>query len=159
ASFGNDALRLTNPEADPIVHQGIEVTYDFATERWLMLFGATAYQTHGWGGALGHGPLENDQLVLGDRFWNPNATKDEYGRLFFDRAYVGKWAIAYRVSDDLRIATAIRYQDGQPFTRYVVAADLAGGPEIVHAYKMGRTRFTYTATVDARVEKSFALGN
>jgi hypothetical protein len=158
ASFGRDALRLTNPDADPIQHDGIELTYEISSPRWFMLFGATAYRTLGRGGTLGHGVLENDQLVLGDRYWNPNALKDQAGRLFFDRAYVGKWTTAYRAPGDVRLAAVVRYQDGQPFTRYVVAPDLAGGPEITHAYPVGRTRFTYTATVDARVEKGISLG-
>jgi hypothetical protein len=158
ASFGRDALRLTNPEADPIQHDGIELTYQISSPRWFMLFGATAYRTLGRGGALGHGVLENDQLVLGDRYWNPNALKDEAGRLFFDRAYVGKWTSAYRAPGDVRLAAVVRYQDGQPFTRYVVAPELAGGPEITHAYSVGRTRFTYTATIDVRIEKGIGLG-
>jgi hypothetical protein len=158
SSFGEDALLLTNPEADPVAHDGIDLSYTFSTSRWFLLFGATTYRTLGWGGALGHGVFENDQLVLGDRFWNPNASKDEYGRLFFDRAYVGKVSAGYRAPGDVRVATSVRYQDGQPFTRFVVAPDLAGGPEIVHAYSVGRTRFTYTATVDVRLEKGISLG-
>lgn len=158
SSFGQDALVLTNPPADPLAYDGIEVAYRFESPRWFVLFGATAYRVVGWGGALGYRVLENDQLVLGDRFWNPNALKDEYGRLFFDRAYVGKWTVAYRGGWDMRYAVVARYQDGQPFTRFVVAPDLAGGPEIVHAYAMGRTRFTYTGTIDARIEKGFAFG-
>jgi hypothetical protein len=158
ASFGRDALRLTNPAADAIHHEGIELTYEISSPRWFMLFGGTAYRTLGRGGTLGHDVLENDQLVLGDRFWNPNAAKDPAGRLFFDRAYVGKWTTAYRAPGDVRLAAVVRYQDGQPFTRFVVAPDLAGGPEITHAYPVGRTRFTYTATLDVRVEKGFGLG-
>jgi hypothetical protein len=129
-----------------------------AGDRWNMLFGATAYRTLGSGGDLNYGPLENDQLVIGDHFENPNSADDPDGRLFFDRAYVGKWSGSYRAPGDIRFAAAVRYQDGQPFTRLVVAPDLAGGPEIVHAYRLGRTRFTYTATVDARVEKGIAIG-
>ena len=158
SSFGRDALVLTNPSVDPVAHDGIEVTYTFSSPRWLVLFGATAYRTLGRGGLIGYGVLENDPLVPGDRAWNPNASKDEAGRLFFDRAYVGKWTTAYRAPGDVRLAAVVRYQDGQPFTRYVVAADLAGGPEITQAYAMGRTRFTYTATVDARLEKGFGWG-
>ena len=158
SSFGRDSLLLTNPDADPIAHDGIEVTYQISSPRWFMLFGATAYRTLGYGGTLGHSVLENDQLVPGDRYWNPNALKDTAGRLFFDRAYVGKWTTAYRAPGDVRLAAVVRYQDGQPFTRYVVAADLAGGPEITHAYPVGRTRFTYTATVDVRVEKGIGRG-
>jgi hypothetical protein len=159
SSFGNDALLLTNPDADPVRHDGIEVTYQITSPRWFMVFGATAYRTLGRGGLLGHDVLENDQLVPGDRFSNPNATDDPAGRLFFDRAYVGKWTTAYRAPGDVRLAAVVRYQDGQPFTRYVVASDLAGGPEIVHAYPVGRTRFTYTATVDFRVEKGISRGS
>jgi len=159
SSFGNDALLLTNPDADPVQHDGIEVTYQIASPRWFMLFGATAYRTLGRGGLLGHDVLENDQLVPGDRFWNPNAADDPAGRLFFDRAYVGKWTTAYRAPGDVRLAAVVRYQDGQPFTRFVVVPELAGGPEIVHAYPMGRTRFTYTATVDFRVEKGISRGS
>ncbi len=158
SSFGNDSLLLTNPDADPIRHDGIEVTYQIASPRWFMLFGATAYRTLGRGGLLGHDVLENDQFVPGDRFSNPNAADDPAGRLYFDRAYVGKWTTAYRAPGDVRLAAVVRYQDGQPFTRLVVAPDLAGGPEIVHAYPVGRTRFTYTATVDFRVEKGLSRG-
>lgn len=157
-SFGRDALLLTNPATEAIQHEGIELTYAISSPRWFMLFGATAYRTLGLGGTLGHGVRENDPLVLGDRYWNPNALKDEAGRLFFDRAYVGKWTTAYRAPGDVRLAAVVRYQDGQPFTRLVVAPDLAGGPEITHAYAMGRTRFTYTATLDVRVEKGIGVG-
>lgn len=156
-SFGRDALRLTNPAGDGVAYDGIELAYEFRSPRWFMLFGATAYRTVGWGGALGYNADENDQLVPGDRYWNPNALDDDAGRLFFDRAYVGKWVVAYRGPGDIRYAVVTRYQDGQPFTRFVVAPDHAAGPEIVQAYAMGRTRFTFTGTIDARIEKGFAV--
>jgi hypothetical protein len=157
-TFGNDALVLTNPDVEPIAYDGIEVAYDFETPRWFMLFGATAYRAVGRGGVLGFDVDENDPLVMGDRFWNPNLTKDAEGRLFFDRAYVGKWSVGYRAPWDVRTALVARYQDGQPFARYVLAPDLASGPEVVQAYMMGRTRFTYTGTIDVRVEKAVSFG-
>ena len=40
----------------------------------------------------------------------------------------------------------------------VVVPNLVTGPEMVHAYRVGRTRFTYTGTVDLRVEKGFGIG-
>src|SRR5690606_7012326 len=106
-------------DADPVAHDGIEVTYELTSPRWFMIFGATAYRTLGRGGLLGHSVQENDPLIPGDRFWNPNALKDEAGRLFFDRAYVGKWTTGYRAPRDVRLAAVVRYQDGQPFTRFV----------------------------------------
>jgi hypothetical protein len=57
----------------------------------------------------------------------------------------------------VRVGFVARYQDGQPFTRLVLMPDLATGPEIVHAYRVGRTRFTYTATVDLRLEKGISV--
>jgi len=51
-----------------------------------------------------------------------------------------------------------RYQDGQPFSRVVIVPDLAQGPEAIPAYRRGRTRFTYTLTLDAHAEKSLRVG-
>lgn len=158
SGYGRDQLLLTNPDAaGPVRHDGIELTYEIRSPRWLMLFGATAYRTVGLGGAQGFRALENDPFVLGDRYWNPNALKDPEGRLFFDRAYVGKWTTAYRAPGDVRLAAVVRYQDGQPFTRFAAVPGMR--PEIIHAYAMGRTRFTYTATVDARIEKGVTWGH
>jgi hypothetical protein len=101
---------------------------------------------------------ENDQGVVGETFANPNVTTYAYGRLFFDRAYVLKWSTMYRGPHDIRVAATARYQDGQPFARMVIAQGLAQGPELVPAYPNGRTRFSYTVTLDARIEKGFRVG-
>jgi len=50
-----------------------------------------------------------------------------------------------------------RYQDGQPFSRLVIAPGLAQGPEVIQAYRSGRTRFTFTFTLDARIEKGVTI--
>ena len=155
-SFGDDAFLLTNPEGARATYEGIELTWELRSSRWFMLFGATAYRAEGLGGDLGAGVLENDPFVVGARYEQPNAALDEPGRLFFDRAYVGKWSATYRAPHDIRAAFTVRYQDGQPFTRMVVVPDLAAGPEMVQAYPMGRTRFTYTGTIDVRIEKGFS---
>ena len=158
ASFGQDQFLLANPDGARVEYDGIEITYELTSSRWWMLFGATAYRALGSGGHLGAGPLENDPLVIGVRYEQPNAAFNEPGRLFGDRAYVGKWSGTYRAPGDVRLAATVRYQDGQPFTRMVIARDHAGGPEMIQAYPLGKTRFTYTGTIDARIEKGFALG-
>jgi hypothetical protein len=56
------------------------------------------------------------------------------------------------------MSAVARYQDGQPFSRVVIVPDLNQGPEAVQAYRRGRTRFTFTLTVDAHVEKGFSIG-
>lgn len=158
ASFGKDAYLLTNPEGGKAFYQGIEQTWAITTRRLLMVFGATAYRTGAWGGDLGFGPLENDQNVIGERWERPNAAPVLQGRGFFDRSYVGKWSGSYRAPGDLTFGFTARYQDGQPFSRAVVTQGLSTGPELVHAYWVGRTRFTYTLTLNTRIEKGFTIG-
>jgi hypothetical protein len=77
--------------------------------------------------------------------------------LFFDRNYVIKLAGRYAGPHALRLSAVARYQDGQPFARLVVVSDLRQGADFVHAVPEGRHRFSYTLTVDARVEKDFRL--
>jgi hypothetical protein len=156
-SFGRDEFLLTNPERAAAKYEGIEIVWDFRSERWRMLFGATAYRAEGFGAHPGFGVFENDQGVIGQQYASPNAAAAVPGRLVFDRAYVGKWSGSYHAPGDVRVAFVARYQDGQPFSRIVVA-DLSTGPEVIQAYAPGRTRFTYTATVDTRVEKGFRVG-
>ena len=86
--------------------------------------------------------FENDQGVIGDRFTDPNASPFESGAVFFDRSYVLKWSTRFDGGHELHAGVSARYQDGQPFTRLVVAPGLSQGPEVVQAYRVGRTRFS-----------------
>lgn len=122
-----------------------------------MLLGATAYRTRGRGANRGFGVLENDQHVVGEVYEQPNARPVSTGSFFFDRSYVGKWFGSYHAPRDVRVAFAARYQDGQPFSRIVIAPDLSVGPEMITAYRVGQTRLTYTLTLDVRLEKGFVL--
>lgn len=157
-SFGNDRYLLTNPEGEQANYEGLEFTWNLKTRRLVALFGVTAYRTRSWSANLGFGPLENDPGILGERLERANAQPEVQGSYFFDRSYVGKFSASYRAPGDIRLAFSARYQDGQPFSRVVVAPDLAGGPEMIHAYRTGRTRYTFTLTVDARVSKDFSIG-
>jgi hypothetical protein len=56
------------------------------------------------------------------------------------------------------VAAIARYQDGQPFARMVIPTTLSQGPELIQAIPNGRSRFTYTLTLDARLEKGFRVG-
>jgi len=159
SSFGQDAYVLTSPGGARATYGGIEITWTLRSERWSMIFGAMAYRTRGWGGHRGPRATENDQLVAGERYADPNAAAEEAGSFFFDRSYVGKWAGSYRAPKGVTLAFAARYQDGQPFSRLVIVPDMSTGPEIVQAYRVGRTRYTYTATVDLRVEKAWRIGS
>ncbi len=158
AAFGGDTLLLTNPAAPDAFYGGIEVFASLRTARWDVRAGATAYRSDGSGANRGFRVDENDPDVVGERFVNPNATSVENGRTFFDRAYVLKWSAIYRAPHDVHAGVVARYQDGQPFARVVVVEGLGQGAEMVPAYPQGKSRFTFTLTLDLRLEKGFSIG-
>ena len=159
SSFGQDAYVLTNATGMPSRYQGLDISIERRlVGRWHMRFGATAYRSEGAGVNRGFLAVENDQGLIGEAFVVPNAQTSARGRLFFDRAYVIKLSGTYRAPRDVHVGLAARYQDGQPFTRLVIAEELNQGPEIIQANSRGAQRFTYTLTVDARVEKELTLG-
>ena len=177
-SFGLDRYRLTNPAGGATLHQGLELRVEKAFGAELsVLAGATASRTEIAGAHRGFRATENDQGPVGELHDDPNADTHARGRGFFDRAYTIKLAAAYRAPADWRVGLVARYQDGQAFGRVVVVQDLAQGPEAVPATPRGQIarewatddagryvvpsghRFTYTLTVDARVEKGFRWGD
>lgn len=157
ASFGQDRFLLTNVDGDHGSYEGIEISTRWASTRWWSEAGVSASRSEAQASHPGFRSDENDQGVMGALFENPNANTYPLGRLFFDRAYVLKWTGGYRAPHDILASFAARYQDGQPFSRLVIANGLAQGPELVSAYFNGRTRFTFTATIDARFEKGFTI--
>ena len=158
ATFGLDHFLLTNVSEDTSSYDAFEVSFARTTARLQMQLMARAYRTEGDAANRGFLATENDQGVVGELFETPNAQTNANGRLFSDRAYVLKWTMSYQAPGDVRLAAAMRYQDGQPFARIVVVPDLLQGPEPIVAYPNGRTRFSYTVTVDARLEKGFSFG-
>jgi hypothetical protein len=159
ASFGRDAYLLTNTTAQAPRYQGLEVTLarDLGN-RWFFRFGGSAYLSEGVGANRGYRADENDQGGLGEVFVTPNATTNARGRLFYDRAFVMKVLGAYKGSGPLGASFVARYQDGQPFSRLVIAEGLAQGADIIQAYPRGGQRFTFTLTLDARVEWQWKIG-
>jgi hypothetical protein len=95
---------------------------------------------------------------LGEVFVNPNARVYAQGRLFTERGYTIKLASSYEFPRDLTFGLIGRYQDGQHFARLVVMDGLNQGAEANRAFRNGRTRFTFTMTVDARLQKGFTVG-
>jgi hypothetical protein len=174
-TFGLDRYLLTNPAGHTGRHRGVELRLEKTLGRLALLLGGTASMTETAGANRGFRVTENDQGLTGELFDDPNADTHASGRSFFDRAYTLKMGAAYRVPGEWLIGLAVRYQDGQPFSRLVVVPDLAQGPEIVQATPRGQVtasgatdaegryvvpsghRFTYTLTVDVRVEKGFDL--
>ena len=157
-SFGRDQYVLTNPRQEAATVFALKLTAERTTERMFLLFGATASVAHGSAGNRGYGPLENDQDQLGELFTNPNAATYARGRLFSDRAFTIKWTTLYRFPGDFRVGAIARYQDGQPFSRMVVVPDLNQGAEAVRGYPNAGSRFTFTGTLDLRLQKGLSIG-
>jgi hypothetical protein len=126
--------------------------------RLFLLVGGTAGRSEGISANRGFGPLENDAAVLGDVFINPNSRVHAQGRLFTERGYTIKTAVSYQFPHDATFGMIARYQDGQHFARMVIQPGLNQGAEAVRAFRNGRTRFTYSMTVDARLQKSWTIG-
>jgi hypothetical protein len=108
-------------------------------------------------GNRGFHVFESDPGVVGELFENPNARAYAYGHGFVDRGYVIKWWTNYAAPSYAMSAVA-RYQDGQPFSRLAIVPDLNQGPEAINGYRLGRTRFTFTFTLDTHFEKTFSIG-
>lgn len=155
--FGRDQFLLTNPADATATYEGLETSWTLRTRPVEMLFGALMYRTRTWAAYRGFGPIENDQSVVGEVFENPNARPLLQGSNFFDRSYVGKLSGTVHLPLGFHFGFAARYQDGQPFSRIVVVPDLAMGPEMIHAYRTGRTRYTYTLTLDVRLQKTLRV--
>ena len=159
SSFGQDSYLLTNPEGHHSRHRGVEVTVErISGSGWRTRFDGTAFGASGLGVNRGFGALEADTGAVGELFENPNARTYAWGHTFFDREYVMKWWNGYVAPRQFVFSAIARYQDGQPFSRMVIVPDLPQGPEAIPAYRRGRTRFTYTLSVDAHVEKSLRVG-
>jgi hypothetical protein len=157
-TFGQDAYLLTNPVQQAATGFALRMTWEHRSDRWFMLFGATASAATGQGGNRGYGPLENDQDQPGELFTDPNAATYARGRLFTDRAFTIKWSGSYRLPAGFTVGAIARYHDGQPFSRIVVVPGLSQGTEAVQAYPNGDSRFTFTGTLDLRVQKRFTVG-
>jgi hypothetical protein len=158
ASYGQNKYVLMNSGEQPATVFGLKMWAEGSTDRLAVLFGATASAANGSAASRGYGPLENDQDEVGELLTDPNAGTFARGRLFSDRAFTIKWTTTYRFPKDIKLGVIARYQDGQPFARLVMVPSLNQGAELIRAYPNAGNRFTFTGTLDIRVQKSFSLG-
>jgi hypothetical protein len=159
SSFGLDRYLLTNPSETFGTYDGFEVTIEGRVgTRFRTHFDGSSYQGWVMAGNRGFRPLESDPGVIGELFENPNAGTYAYGHGFVDRGYVIKWWTHYAAPKNYTVSAVARYQDGQPFSRLAIIPDLNQGPEAINGYRLGRTRFTFTFSLDTHVEKTIAIG-
>ncbi len=156
-TFGQDVYLLSNSHQPEARVRGWVLVADRSSDRLFLSAGATMQFTDAPAGYRGFSPVENDMVAGGEMFSNPNAATHARGNLFWDRQYTGKITGVYRFAGDLRVGAIARYQDGQPFARMVVAEHLNQGAEAIRAFRNGKSRFTFTGTLDVRLQKGFTL--
>ncbi len=159
STFGADRYLLTNPADDEATFVGAEMIGQVRANRFYFIAGVTAGRSEGLSANRGFGAIENDAAVLGEVYINPNARGHAQGRVFTERGYTIKTAMSYQFPHDTTFGLIGRYQDGQHFARLVLLPGLNQGIEAVRAFRNGRTRFTFSMTVDARLQKGFGFGS
>ena len=159
ASFGADRYLLTNPADAETSFVGADLNGRLQGQRSFLIAGITAGRSEALSANRGFGPLENDAGVLGEVFVDPNARDHAQGRVFTERGYTIKIAGGRQFPHAIEFGMVARYQDGQHFARLVIMEGLNQGAEAVRAFRNGRTRFTFSMTVDARLQKGFAIGS
>ena len=157
SSFGQDKYLVTNSGLDA-TSKSLEITGRLASPHVILFGGLSANLSEAPAANIGFGPLDNDQDIIGSTWVDPNAATYPRGRPFSDRAYTIKISTILRLPADIHAGFIARYQDGQPFSRLVVATGLNQGTVAIRAFPDGGSRFTFTETLDARLQKTFPIG-
>ena len=152
-TFGQDRYLLTNPDVEDATMGAVVVSGEVAKPRVLFRIGGTASASVGSGGNRGFTAIENDQAIAGELFTNPNASTYARGRLFNDRAYTIKSMAIVRLPAEVSRRRA-RALPGRP------AVLAAGDRAVSQPGRRGdsdvparRSRFSYRATLDLRLQK------
>jgi hypothetical protein len=155
-TFGLDRYELSNSD-QPATFHGVTMIFDRSTPRVYLAAAAAMGWTDAAAGNRGFGAAENDAGIVGELLTDPNATTHARGNVFADRQYDFRVATAYRLPYDVSFGVVARYQDGQPFSRMVVVPGLNQGAEAIRAFRSGKSRFTFTGTLDIRLQKGITL--
>ncbi len=160
-TLGQDRYLLTNPAGLNATYKGLEATLAARPfERGFFSVSFTAYKSEGDGNP-GNSEFENDPTMIGSLFDNPNTLINARGRLFFDRAYMGKIATYYQAPLGFRLGSIVSYFDGLPFGRKLIIQGLNQGPFFVMATPRGEPggfRTQYYLNFDQRIAREFGLG-
>jgi hypothetical protein len=163
STFGQDQYLLTNPRGLRMMNQGLVAT---AGAKWRDLTGHASFMAVKSHGATnpGNSVLENDPGVIGALFQDPNTAINAAGRIYFDRAYVGKIQLAGRTPKRfgaIEWANTAEYLDGLPFARRLLVNELPQGPLLigttVRGSPEGGNRAEYVLNWNVRISRTFQL--
>ena len=126
------------------------------TRFWFVNIGGAAYLSEG-GAPFGSFPDRNDPGIVDEASADPNNRVLQRGRYDHDRSFALNVLAGITPGGGLEASCALRYRDGQPFTRIVVADDLPQGPVALMAVRRGKPRHTFHMTLDTRLQYGFAV--
>jgi hypothetical protein len=151
---------LTNPPGLSSQSEGLEVSLrKQLVDHWFVQVLFTAYKATGTTNP-GNSELENDPGVIGSLFDNPNTLLNAQGRIYTDRAYIGKISAYGRIPLGFHLGSEIKYFDGLPFGRKLIISGFNQGPFYVLATPRGEPgglRTQYALTFDQRIARDFSI--
>jgi hypothetical protein len=163
ATFGQDHYLLTNPPGLRETNAGVAT--EMGTEWRGIVLHASLVAEKSYGPTNpGDAFYENDPGVIGALFLDPNTGIHATGRIFMDRAYVGKLQAVYRLPaawGGIEVASLADYTDGLVFARQLLVTGLPQGPMVVattvRGSPEGGNRAQYALNWNLRIGREFAL--
>jgi hypothetical protein len=159
ATFGQDRYLLTNPPGLRMLNMGLAAEAGAEWGRLTIHASFVAEKSRGPTNP-GNAFFENDPGVVGSLFLDPNSSIHAAGRIFTDRAYIGKIQSTYRLPGGIEAAAAVGYLDGLVFARRLLVTGLAQGPFVVattvRGSSEGGNRAQYALNWNLRFSREFA---
>lgn len=163
STFGQDRYLLTNPAGLRMLNTGLQAQIG---TNWRSLALTASFMAEKSYGPTNPGDAyyENDPGVIGALFLDPNTTIHAAGRIFTDRAYVGKIEATFRLPSALGgidVASVTDYTDGLVFARQLLVTGLSQGPILVpttvRGSPEGGDRSQYVINWNLRIGRQFDL--
>jgi hypothetical protein len=163
ATLGQDWYLLTNPAGLRMLNTGLAAEVGIQWKNLTLHASFVAEKSYGPTNP-GNAIFENDPGVIGAAFLDPNTTINAAGRIFIDRAYIGKIQSIYRLPERfgrIEVATVADYADGLVFARQLPVTGLTQGPFLVPATVRGSpeggNRAQYVINWNLRLGREFAI--
>jgi hypothetical protein len=163
ATLGRDEYVLTNPAGLRMLNTGLLAQWraEWRALSWHASFAAEkSYGPTNPGDAF----YENDPGVTGALFLDPNTAIHAAGRIFMDRAFLGKIQAVYRLParfGGIELASVANYADGLVFARRLLVTGLPQGPLLaattVRGSPEGGNRAEYAINWNLRISRRFRL--
>lgn len=163
ATFGQDSFLLTNPKGLRMLNTGLLAEVGSRMRSLQVHASFVAEKSYGPTNP-GNSVYENDPGVVGALYEDPNTLINAAGRSFFDRAFVGKLQLAWRLPRSLggiEVENLVNYFDGLVFARRLLVTGLAQGPFLVDTTVRGSpeggNRTEFIANWSLQLSRTFPI--